>query len=188
MGIAVHMIFLAIFKVRYLSSHDYNGDVECRRDTLIEATEGQQLNLRSSVLRGCFFVFQHPEEGFECCYGNDKVCDLKVPHRQNESRCQNISVDSKYSLKCSAFISNVIKSHAGLYKVFNTDGDLIQACHLVVLELKTNPWRVAFLVLNSLTVLLLIYLTFRFVTKRISVSDEKQKGLYNTLKFQLYKN
>ena len=180
------LMFLVVLKVGTLSSNDDSEGVKCQRDTLIEAREGQQLNLRSSVKQhqGCTFIFQHPEEGFECCYGATEDCDRQHQRDQVEERCQSINVDSRHSATCSAAILSVNKAHAGFYKVFNTDGVLIQACHLVVETSETNPWKVAFFVLNGI---LFLCAMIRLIVVKSFVGNEKHMELLHMIKHQLHK-
>jgi len=150
---------LLLLEVQTLASNGDSEGVECRKDNLVEVEEGQQLNLIASVKQGgylsklkerCIFVFQHPKEGYECCFGSEQECVRQEQGIKNEERCQSMDVDIlQHSSTCIASMSNVNKAHAGLYKVFNSKGDVLQECHLVVIVSKTNPWKVAFFVLIS---------------------------------------
>jgi len=159
--------------VQALPSNGDSGGVECRRDTLIEAEKGQQLNLRASIkhrenlsnqTERCSFVFEHAKEEFQCCFGTAQGCLHLFSSgynqtKKSEERCQSLDVvmdkDIVRHSSCSANISSVNKAHAGLYKVFNSEGDLVQACHLEVIVSNWNPWKVPFFVVNSIMLCLL---------------------------------
>jgi len=184
MGLATKWSLLALVFSFLGEVHPSNQ--ECKREILAEAYEGQELRLKASVIleldRGCIFMFHPANDNFDCCYGAEKECVLQG--LQNEERCQNITVDSS---TCSANITTVNEAHAGLYKVFNTEGDLIQKCHLVVIMSERSPWKVAFFVLNGfLACILLTFTIFRFIEAK-KLLAEKPNGLLHKIKHQLHR-
>ena len=102
---------------------------------------GSNLKLKGEVDFGewCYFVFKHPEDNYQCCYGEKEKRDCESSNtfqNQNDTTCLT---EEEYSVMrrkttCVLVIKNIGESSIGLYMVYNMDHDQIQKCHVNTVE------------------------------------------------------
>jgi len=199
---AIKMIFLALLQAETLFSYDNSGsEFECREGIPIKAKEGQQLSLRASKMHSLIPTTKTPKSrcflkflrfSVECCYGAGEQCDGQHPDNREDKSCPSINMESKHSSKCSASITSVTNDHEGLYKVFNSEGVLIQECLIVVIpdsDTKATWTNCNVFVVNCfLAGVLFFYATIRLIlTQKMFVADEEYQGVIHVIKHQLHK-
>jgi len=111
----------------------------CNIEKLVKTKIGSKLKLRGEVNVGewCYFVFKHPGDNYQCCYGDKEKrgCDTSATfENQNDTRCLT---EEEYSLTrgkatCVLEIKNIGEKAIGFYQVYNSDHQQIQQCHALL--------------------------------------------------------
>jgi len=167
-------------------THDSEHVKECEMDSVIEAQRGQQLSLFRPVkgVMGHVVTFRNLREDFGCCYSlTEKDClwtKDKFESSKVKQRCPSINFsyfeDSRHNSTYSAVINSANEAGEGLYSFYDADAKFITACHLVLRESKSDIWKVAFFVLNSLSILIVLIGMFRLIFRRKQFcTDEERK-------------
>ena len=99
----------------------------CIIEKLVKTKTGSNLKLKGEVDFGewCYFVFKHPEDNYQCCYGDKEKrdCDISTTfENQNDTRCLT---EEEYSVMrrkttCVLEIKNIGEDAIGFYKVYNS--------------------------------------------------------------------
>ena len=141
----------------------------CKRDVVVEAREGEAIDLKSELdssselhLQDCFVLFTQRASECQSCYGARQNCEVVKNNKSKNKQCpydrQHEVLKDEDSSGFRLTIHNLGKEDAGFYQFFQGQGAQVQACHVFVEAKEVDPWKMTSLIISAFLILALLVL------------------------------
>jgi len=160
---------------------------DCSNDNIIQAREGERLNLTGTVepTKTCYISFQH-QNGSKSCFASSNGAQESCDDLSRDYNNKNINNNSSYYTECFASIVFAKEAHVGRYTVHEIGTTFSTSCNLVLRVPSNSNVNLSPLMIGLFLLILGfvsgIFLTSFFcVCARQFVTEEKCKEVANLL-------
>ena len=184
------IFLLTTVSTKQASADEDSGVWECKDETVVEASVGEEVKLVAHVsrLERCYFVFTEEKTGDQCCYSIDEFqedCNISDKYRQrNPSKCLEektgyaMKLDSRGTGTCSLIIESLNEAGAGQYRSYDANHKTIQGC---LVKINGQSFGLGTTIIVTLVATLFFFVLVLFILwKRGNIA---QKGCCCTFRY-----